>query len=103
MDMMKMLGQLQESQQRVENLKKKLSQESLEEKTGDELLSVEVYKNGRLKDIKIDDELLEDKEQLTDYIILTLNKALEKAQKEFDSQLEAEAKKGLPRIPGMGF
>lgn len=83
MDMMKMLGQLQESQQRVETLKKKLSQETIEEKTGDQLLSVEVYKNGRLKNIQIDDELLEDKEQLIDYIILTLNKALEKAQKRF--------------------
>lgn len=103
MDMMKMLGQLQESQQRVETLKKKLSQETIEEKTRDQLLSVEVYKNGRLKNIQIDDELLEDKEQLIDYIILTLNKALEKAQKDFDNQVEAEARKGLPSIPGMGF
>lgn len=100
---MKMLGQLQESQKRVEVVKQKLSKEFIEDKSVDNLLKVAVYKNGRIKDIQIDDDLLQDKEQLIDYMILLLNKTLEKAQNEYNRELEAEARKGLPSIPGMGF
>ena len=103
MDMMKMLGQLQESQRKVEEAKNRMANEFLTETTTDKLLTTKVSKNGRIKEINIDDELLEDKEQLVDYLILTLNKALDKAQSEFDSEVESVAKQGMPNIPGMGF
>jgi DNA-binding protein YbaB len=103
MDMMKMLGQLQESQRKVEEAKSRLSNEYLTESTADQLLSVKVSKNGRVKEIEINNDLLEDKEQLTDYLVLTLNKALETAQNEFDNEIGKVAKEGMPNIPGMGF
>ncbi len=103
MDMMKMLGQLQESQKNIEEAKSKLANEFVTESSNDGLLTVEVSKNGRVKDLDINDELMQDKEQLVDYLILTLNKALEKAQNEYDSELQKVAKKGLPNIPGMPF
>lgn len=103
MDMMKMLGQLQESQRKVEEAKNRMANEFLTETTTDKLLTTKVSKNGRIKEINIDDKLLEDKEQLVDYLILTLNKALDKAQNEFDSEVESVAKQGMPNIPGMGF
>lgn len=103
MDMMKMLGQLQASQQKVEEAKKRMMNEFISESTSDDLLQVKVSKAGRVKEIELKDELLEDKEQLTDYLILTLNKALEKAQAQHDMEVEKVAKEGLPSIPGMGF
>ncbi len=103
MDMMKMLGQLQESQKNIEEAKNKMANEYIAESSSDNLLKVEVYKNGRIKDIAIEDQLMEDKEQLTDYLILTLNKALEKAQIDYEAELQKVARKGLPNIPGMPF
>jgi DNA-binding protein YbaB len=45
--------------------------------------------------------LLEDKEQLEDYLILTLNKAIEKATAINEAEIAAVAKEGMPNIPGM--
>ncbi|MCK0201449.1 YbaB/EbfC family nucleoid-associated protein [Ornithobacterium rhinotracheale] len=100
---MKMLGQLQESQQKIQNAKEAMKNEFLDEKSSDNLLEVKVSKAGRVKEIKIDDELLEDKEQLVDYLILTLNKALERTQNQYDAELERVARQGMPQIPGMPF
>ncbi|MDO5654665.1 MAG: YbaB/EbfC family nucleoid-associated protein [Flavobacteriaceae bacterium] len=103
MDMMKMLGQLQESQRKVEEAKIRLSNEVIQETTSDNLMTVNVFKNGRIQEVLFKEELLQDKEQLIDYLILTINKALDKAQAEFDSEIERVAKDGLPQIPGMPF
>lgn len=103
MDMMKMLGQLQDSQKKVEEAKQRMANEFLSQNSSDGLLSIKVTKNGRVKEIELKEELLEDKEQLTDYLILTLNKALEQAQVQYDAELEKVARQGLPNIPGMGF
>jgi DNA-binding protein YbaB len=45
--------------------------------------------------------LLEDKEQLEDYLIVTLNKAIEKATNVNERELDAVAKMDMPMIPGM--
>ena len=45
--------------------------------------------------------MLEDKEQLEDYLILVLNKAIEKAGNVHETELSAVAKEGMPNIPGM--
>ena len=45
--------------------------------------------------------VLEDKEMLEDYLILTLNKAIEMASKVNEAELAAVAKEGMPNIPGM--
>jgi DNA-binding protein YbaB len=45
---------------------------------------------------------LEDKEQLEDYLILVLNKAIAKATKVNEAELDAvAAKMDMPMIPGM--
>lgn len=103
MDMMKMLGQLQESQKKVEEAKNRMANEFLTESTSDNLLTAKVSKTGRVKELNINDELLEDKEQLTDYLILTLNKVLEQAQTQYEAELANVAKQGMPKIPGMPF
>ena len=100
-DMMGMMGKLKETQEKVEATKKRLDTVYVQENSSDGLLSISITANRAIKEIKIDDRLLEDKEQLEDYLILTLNKAIEKASKVNETELAAVAKEGMPNIPGM--
>jgi len=65
------------------------------------LLKITLTANRTIKRISVADELLNDKEQLEDYLILTLNKAIDKATKINETELAAVAKEGLPNIPGL--
>ena len=100
-NMMNMIGKLKETQKKVEETKKRLDTVLIDEKSNDALLQVTLTANRQIKSITIDDELMADKEQLEDYLILTLNKAIEKASKVNETELAAVAKEGLPNIPGM--
>ncbi|MDU8886185.1 YbaB/EbfC family nucleoid-associated protein [Yeosuana sp. MJ-SS3] len=100
-DMMNMMGKLKEAQKKVEETKKRLDSVLIDEKSNDELLQVTLTANRKIKSISIDDKLLSDKEQLEDYLILILNKAIEKATKVNKTELAAVAKEGMPNIPGL--
>ena len=100
-DMMGMMNKLKESQENVEKTRERLNHVLVDESSSDNLLKVTLTANRTLKSIEIDDTLLSDKEQLEDYLILTLNKAIEKATAINESELAAAAKKGMPNIPGM--
>ena len=98
---MGMMGKLKETQAKVEATKKRLNSVLVDENSEDGLLQVTLTANRELKSIQIDNKLLEDKEQLEDYLILTLNKAISKATTIQDAELAAVAKEGMPNIPGM--
>lgn len=100
-DMMNMMGKLKETQKKVEETKKRLDTVLIDEKSHDGLLSVTLTANRTIKSIEITDELLEDKDQLEDYLVLTLNKAIEKATNVNETELAAVAKEGMPNIPGL--
>ncbi|MCK0135264.1 MULTISPECIES: YbaB/EbfC family nucleoid-associated protein [Arenibacter] len=100
-DMMGMLGKLKETQEKVKATKERMNTVILEEQSPDSLLKVRITANRTIKSITIDDSLLEDKDQLEDYLILTLNKAIEKATTINETELAAVAKEGMPNIPGM--
>jgi len=100
-DLMGMMGKLKETQEKVKATKERLNSVILEEKSSDNLLSVTITANRTLKTITINDYLLQDKEQLEDYLVLTLNKAIEKATEINEAELAAVAKEGMPNIPGM--
>jgi len=95
------MGKLKETQQKVEATKERLNTIFITEKSSDNLLEVSISANRTIKSIQIDDCLLRDKEQLEDYLILTLNKAIEQATKVNETELAAVAKEGMPNIPGM--
>lgn len=101
MDLMGMMGKLKETQQKIENTKKRLDTVLIDEQSTDGLLKVTLTANRKIKAIAIDDSLLEEKEQLEDYLILTLNKAIEKATNVNEAELDAVAKMDMPMIPGM--
>lgn len=100
-DLQGMMGKLKEAQAKVEATKLRMNTVLIDEKSNDGLLKITITANRVLKNIKIDDSLLEDKEQLEDYLILTLNKAIEKATKINDTEVSAVASEGMPKIPGM--
>lgn len=101
MDLMGMMGKLKETQQKIEDTKKRLDTVLIDEQSNDNLLKVTLTANRKIKSISIDDALLEDKEQLEDYLILILNKAIEKASNVNQAELDAVAKMDMPMIPGM--
>lgn len=100
-DLMGMMGKLQEAQKKVEETKQRLNNVLIDEQSADGLLKVTVTANRQIRTIHINDELLSDKEQLEDYLILTLNKALDKAGAINEAELATAAKDGMPNIPGM--
>lgn len=100
-DMMGMMEKLQEAQKKVEETKKRLDTVLIDEKSSDGKIEVTLTANRTIKSISISEDILNDKEELEDYLIITLNKAIEKATKINETELAAAAKDGLPNIPGL--
>ena len=98
---MGMMGKLKETQQKIEDTKKRLDTVLIDEQSNDGLLKVTLTANRTIKSIQIDDSLLDDKEQLEDYLLLVINKAIAKATNVNEVELAAVAKDGMPNIPGM--
>lgn len=98
---MGMMGKMQEAQKKIEETKKRLDTVLVDEKSSDGLLEVTLTANRTIRSLNISEELLEDKEQLEDYLIMVLNKAIEKATNINEAELAAAAKDGMPNIPGM--
>ena len=95
-----MMGKLQEAQQKTEETKKRLDTVYINEQSGDGKIKVTISGNREIKDIVIDESLMEDTEELTDHLVLTLNKAIKKAGEMNESEMQAAAK-GMLNIPGM--
>lgn len=100
-DMMGMMAKLKEAQANVEEAKKRLDTISVQEKSSNDLLKVTITGNREIKNIEVAEELLKDKEQLEDYLIITLNKAIKSASKINEDELGSAARQGMPNIPGM--
>jgi len=100
-DLMGMMGKLKETQQRIEETKKRLDTVLIDEQSNDGLLKVTITANRTIKGVTVDDSLLEDKEQLEDYLVLVINKAIESATAVNEAEVAAVAQDGMPNIPGM--
>ncbi len=98
---MGMMGKIKETQQKMEETKKRLDTVLVDEQSNDGLLKVTLTANREIKSVTVADELLEDKEQLEDYLVMVLNKAIAKATSVNEAELGAVAKDGMPNIPGM--
>ncbi len=100
-DMMGMMNKLKETQEKVEATKERLKTVLIDEQSQDGLLKITITATREIKNISIADELLEDKEQLEDYLVLTMNKAISRATDIQETELAAVAKDGMPDIPGL--
>ena len=84
-----MMGKLQEAQKESAAMKGRLAQIELREESAG--LSVTVNGNKELKDIIIADDLLTNGEELADKLVLTINRALERAQEVNDREMQSMA------------
>ena len=100
-DMQGMMAKLKEAQAKIEETKARLNTIMVDGESGNGDVIATVTANREIKNIAIDDELLKDKEALEDYLIIALNKAIEKANQINETEMAAAAKDGLPDIPGM--
>ena len=100
-DMMGMMNKLKETQKKVEVTKLRLHTVLIDEASSDQKLKVTITANREIKSITIADELLTDKDMLEDYLVLNLNKAIDRATTINETELAAVAKEGMPNIPGM--
>tara|TARA_B110000046_G_C13023937_1_gene412715 strand:+ start:5933 stop:6256 length:324 start_codon:yes stop_codon:yes gene_type:complete len=100
-EMSGMIKKLKEAQQKVEETKIHLNTVLVDESSADGKLKITLTASREIKSISIDKTLLTDVEELEDYLILTLNKALQKAAKINENEMAIAAKNGLPNIPGM--
>ena len=101
MDLMGMMGKLKETQQKIEETKKRLDTVLIDEQSADGLLKVTLTANSKIKSVVIAEALLEDKDQLEDYLIVVMNKAIEKAASVNQAELDAVTRVDMPMIPGM--
>ena len=99
-DLSGMMQKLQDAQQKVEETKKRLDSVLIDEET-DGKIKVTVTANREIKAITIDESITSDTEELEDYLILTLNKALKRANEINEQEMAAAAKSGMPNIPGL--
>ena len=100
-DLSGMMDKLKQSQQKVEETKKRLDTVSMDESSSDGKLKVTLTANREIKAITINPVLLSDAEELEDYLIITLNKALKRAGEINEQEIALAAKDGMPNIPGM--
>jgi DNA-binding protein YbaB len=101
MDLMGMMGKLKATQQKIEDTKKRLDTVLIDEQSADGLLKVTLTANSKIKSVVIADALLKDKDQLENYLIVVMNKAIERATSVNQAELDAVTKVDMPMIPGM--
>ena len=101
MDLMGIMGKLKATQQRIEETKNRLDTVLIDEQSADGQFKITLTANSKVKSVEISESLLEDKDQLEDYIVVVMNKALEKAIKVNQAELDAVTKVDMPMIPGM--
>jgi hypothetical protein len=101
MDLMGMMVKLKATQQRIEETKNRLDTVIIDEQSTDGQLKLTLTANSKVKSVEISNRLLEDKDQLENYLIVVMNKALEKAAKVNLEELDAVTKVDIPMIPGM--
>jgi len=100
-DLMGMMGKLKETQQKIEETKTRLNSVIVEESSNNNLIKASMTANRELKSLEIDASLLSDKEELEDYLIITINNLINKATSVNEAELGAVAKEGMPDIPGL--
>ena len=100
-DILGMMGKLKETQEKVAQTKERLNTVLIDEQNSEGTIKVTLTANREIKNISIAEELLSDKEQLEDYLVITLNKAIARATTVNETELAAVAKEGMPNIPGL--
>lgn len=101
--MFDMISKLSELKQKMDDVKARLTEITVKGSAGDGAVTIEMTANRAVKKIEIEDSLLtpERKEELLDYLEISIGKALEEAQNISETEMTAAGKGMLPGIPGL--
>lgn len=98
--MFDMMKKLQEAQAKMKESKDRLETITVEGTSPQGMVKVVANGNRVIKGITfVNDELLQDKDQLEDYVIMAVNNALEKAEQVNEAEMK-NAASGM--MPGLG-
>lgn len=97
--MSNMLEQLQSLKERMDETRQRLEEMTVEGEAGSGTVKVKMSGNRVVKNICIDPLLMEsDKEEIEDLITIALNRALEKADKINETEMQNSAQSLLPGL-----
>lgn len=88
---------IKKMQQQVEESKKRLETVVVEGKA--EGITVEINGNRKVRDVRIDDAVMDDKESLQDLMLVAMNRALEEAEKVYEAEMASSAQNIMPNFP----
>jgi len=86
-----LMGKFQEAQNQMEAAKKKLNEKFVEVEIEGGQIKVQANGNKKITNITINPALFEDKEALEDLLITAVNKATEKAEDLFNTEMQGIA------------
>ena len=95
-----MMGKLQAMQGQVAETKKRLDTISVSGEAGGGAVKVQMNGNRKMVNISVSPDAMEDHEELEDLILVATNRALEQAEKVYESEMSGAAG-GL--LGGMGL
>ena len=97
------MSKLQDMKKSMDEAKSRLENISVKVEDRNKEIAIVINGNKKIKDLKISDRLAqpENKEELEDILLTTLNQAIEKAEGINESEMKGMAKDFLPGMPGM--
>lgn len=96
-----MMRKIEDAQKKVADTKERLDTVFVDGISGNGMVVVTATANREIKNIAIEESILEDKEALEDYLILATNDAIQKASAINEQEMAAVAKENMPNIPGI--
>jgi len=98
-----MLGKMGEMKKKTEEVKKKLTEIAITEKSEDELIEVTLTADKEIKDIAINESLLnqQTKSELENKLVEVINSAIVKAESKGKEIMKESLKDTFPNVPGL--
>lgn len=99
--MFDMMKKLKEAQAKMEEIKARLETITVVGESQNGLVKVSISGNRVVKNIDINNELLNDKDALEDFILQATNRAIESANSINEAEMGKAAQGIMPNIPGL--
>jgi hypothetical protein len=98
-----LMGKMQEAQKQMEALKSRLNDVYVDAESNGGIIKVTANGNKKITDITIDSDYITtcDKDELEDLLIIAVNRAIEKAEKVNESEMQGVARGMMPGLGGL--
>lgn len=87
-------------QEDMKKMREELESTVIEAESGAGMVKVQMTGDGKVRNIDIDDSIMNDKKMMTDLVVAAVNSAQEKVQEKLNQNMQS-LQGGLPNIPGM--